>query len=282
MQPSLLDIRDVSKVYGNRLLKRAAPAPALADFSLELSSDEPKVVALAGESGSGKTTAGLLMLGFLTPTTGEILYEGTSLARMSRAQARSFRREVQAITQDPFSAYNPFYKVDHVFNVLLRKFDIAESRAQARKLIDEALEFVGLRPSETLGRYPHELSGGQRQRIMVARAFLLRPRLVVADEPVSMVDASLRSMILEVVLRLKQELNVSFVYVTHDLSTAYQISDEIVILRHGHVVERGTTRGVIDNPQHPYTQLLLRSIPQPDPDARWKGTVKSDRLALAE
>jgi peptide/nickel transport system ATP-binding protein len=282
METLLLDIRNVSKVYGARFLRRAQQRPALVDFSLELSSAEPKIVALAGESGSGKTTAGLLMLGFLTPTTGEILYQGTKLAQMSRAQARSFRREVQAITQDPFAAYNPFYKVDHVFNVLLRKFDIADSRSRARRLIDEALEFVGLRPSETLGRYPHELSGGQRQRVMIARTFLLRPRLIVADEPVSMVDASLRSMILEIVVRLKQELKVCFLYITHDLSTAYHVSDEIIILRHGRVVERGTTRSVIDDPQHPYTQLLLRSIPQPDPDVRWEGTVKSDRLALAE
>jgi peptide/nickel transport system ATP-binding protein len=282
MQPPLLDMRNVNKVYGSRLFQRAVPAPALANFSLELSSDEPKIIALAGESGSGKTTAGLLMLGFLTPTTGEILYDGTSLARMSRAQARSFRREVQAITQDPFAAYNPFYKVDHVFNVLLRKFDIASSHTQARAMIEEALEFVGLRPAETLGRYPHELSGGQRQRIMIARAFLLKPRLLVADEPVSMVDASLRSMILEIVVRLNKELNVSFVYITHDLSTAYEVSDEIIILYRGEVVERGATRAVIDDPQHAYTQLLLRSIPQPDPDARWEGSIKTERLALAE
>jgi peptide/nickel transport system ATP-binding protein len=189
---------------------------------------------------------------------------------------------VQAITQDPFAAFNPFYKVDHVFDVLLRKFEIADTRARARTLIGEALEFVGLSPPETLGRYPHELSGGQRQRIMVARAFLLRPRLIVADEPVSMIDASLRATILEFVLRLKAELRVSFLYITHDLSTAYQISDEIVVLRHGHVVERGATRAVIDDPQHPYTQLLLRSIPQPDPDARWEGSVATERLALEE
>jgi len=190
---------------------------------------------------------------------------------MDKAQARVFRREVQAIMQDPYEVYNPFYTVDHVFNMVMRGFGLATGRAEARRLIEEALEFVGLRPAETLGRYPHQLSGGQRQRIMVARAFLIKPRLVVADEPVSMVDASIRTMILDIMLRLKRDLGISFLYITHDLSTAYQVSDDILILYRGRVVEQGNAQQVIEHPQHAYTQLLINSIPVPDPDVRWQG-----------
>jgi len=172
--------------------------------------------------------------------------------------------------------------VDHVFNMVMRGFGLATGRAEARRLIEEALEFVGLRPAETLGRYPHQLSGGQRQRIMVARAFLIKPRLVVADEPVSMVDASIRTMILDIMLRLKRDLGISFLYITHDLSTAYQVSDDILILYRGRVVEQGNAQQVIEHPQHAYTQLLINSIPVPDPDVRWQGHLQLPEGFAAE
>ena len=271
MTKSLLDVRNVTKTFGGGFLQRAAPTVALDHFTLTLPADKPRIVALAGESGSGKTTAARLVLGVLTPTSGEIIYRGTNVARMSRGEARVFRREVQAILQDPYEAYNPFYKVDHVLDVVVRKFHLARSKAEARQLIGASLEFVGLRVSETLGKYPHQLSGGQRQRLMIARAFLLKPRVIVADEPVSMVDASIRSMILDLMLQLKREVGVSFLYITHDLSTAYQIGDEIMVLHRGRVVEHGNAQQVIDHPRHSYTQLLVNSIPIPDPDIRWEG-----------
>jgi peptide/nickel transport system ATP-binding protein len=274
MPQALLDVRNVTKTFGGGFLQRAAPTVALDHFTLTLPAGEPRIVALAGESGSGKTTAARLVLGFLTPTSGEIVYCGTNVARMSRSQARVFRREVQAILQDPYEAYNPFYKVDHVLDVVVRKFQLARSPAEARRLIGAALEFVGLRVSETLGKYPHQLSGGQRQRLMIARAFLLKPRVIVADEPVSMVDASIRSMILDLMVQLKRDVGVSFLYITHDLSTAYQIGDEIIVLHRGRVVEHGNAQQVIDHPQHSYTQLLVNSIPIPDPDIRWEGKLE--------
>jgi peptide/nickel transport system ATP-binding protein len=277
MTQSLLDVQNVTKSFGGGFLQRAAPAVALDHFTLTLPADEPRIVALAGESGSGKTTAARLVLGFLTPTSGEIIYRGTNVARMSRGQARIFRREVQAILQDPYEAYNPFYKVDHVLDVVVRKFHLARSQAEARRLIGAALEFVGLRVSETLGKYPHQLSGGQRQRLMIARAFLLKPRVIVADEPVSMVDASIRSMILDLMVQLKRDVGVSFLYITHDLSTAYQIGDEIIVLHRGRVVEHGNAQQVIDHPHHSYTQLLVNSIPIPDPDIRWEGKLELPR-----
>lgn len=242
---------------------------ALDSFSMAISDDRPSITAVAGESGSGKTTLARLLLGIIQPTSGEILYAGQNLQRMSPEDERLFRREVQAIFQDPFEVYNPFYKVDHVLTTPVAKFNLADSRVEARELIENALRGVGLRPEETLGRYPHQLSGGQRQRVMIARALLLQPRIILADEPVSMVDASLRATILESLLKLNQELGISLVYITHDLTTAYQLCETIVILYQGCVAEVGDIELVIKNPQHPYTQLLVASIPFPNPELRW-------------
>src|SRR5215471_8713796 len=178
---------------------------ALDQFSLTLSGDRPTFTAIAGESGSGKTTLARLLLGFTRPTSGEVLYRGKELWKMSRGDWLAFRQEVQAIFQDPFEVFNPFYRVDHLLTVPIARLRLAKSRAQARSQIEAALIAVGLRPEDTLGRYPHQLSGGQRQRLTVARALLLRPRLIIADEPVSMVDASLRATILGSLRNLNQE-----------------------------------------------------------------------------
>jgi peptide/nickel transport system ATP-binding protein len=184
------------------------------------------------------------------------------LPSLTAVQLRQFRREVQAIFQDPYEVYNPFYKVDHVLTTPVRKFRLAATRPEGRALVEEALRAVGLRPEEILGRYPHQLSGGQRQRIMVARALLLRPRLIVADEPVSMVDASLRATILGSLRKLNEELGISILYITHDLATAYQIADTILVLYRASVVEAGDVELVVKAPQHPYTQLLIGAIPR--------------------
>jgi peptide/nickel transport system ATP-binding protein len=250
----------------------------LSDFSLSLSAESPTILTVAGESGSGKSTLANLVLGFLTPSLGQVLYKGHEIHQMSRKDFSRYRREVQAIFQDPYEVYNPFYHVDNIFRMVIQNFRLASNSEEARHITEQALEAVGLRPADVLGKYPHELSGGQRQRLMVARVFLLKPRLIVADEPVSMVDASLRGMILEFMLELKRELGVSFLYITHDLSTAYQFSDKIVILYQGKVVEQGNIDNVIVTPQHPYTQMLVRSIPLPDPDIRW-GILDEDALA---
>jgi peptide/nickel transport system ATP-binding protein len=190
---------------------------------------------------------------------------------MDGRQLMEYRREVQAVFQDPYAVYNPFYRVKHIFDLVIKNFKLARSKAEAREMIEEALNVVGLRGEEVLEKYPHQLSGGQRQRMMVARAYMLKPRLIVADEPVSMVDASLRAMILDIMLRLRDQYNISFLYITHDLSTAYQIGDNIHLLYQGSVAERGATVQVIENPKHPYVQLLIDSIPVPDPTVKWGG-----------
>lgn len=266
----LLAAEDVTKQYGGG---SADVVTALQSFSLSVFEDEPRIVALAGQSGSGKTTAAQVALGFVAPTSGTIAYRGTALSRLGRGERRRFRQEVQAVLQDPFTAFNPFYRVKHVFDVAVRNFDVASTPDEARRRVAEAIAFVGLEPDRVLGAFPHQLSGGERQRLMIARATLLRPRVIVADEPVSMVDASIRSAILEVIVNLRREAGISFLYVTHDLSTAYHIADELVVLYEGETVERGEARAVIDAPTHEYTRRLIESVPVPDPDVRWAGAV---------
>jgi peptide/nickel transport system ATP-binding protein len=198
---------------------------------------------------------------------------------MTAEERRAFRRDVQVIFQDPYDAFNPFYKVDRVLAQPIVNFGLADSRANARALVEEALEAVGLRAADTLGRYPHQLSGGQRQRLMVARALLPRPRLIIADEPVSMVDASLRATILGSLRKLNQEFGISVLYITHDLTTAYQISQNIIVLYGGTVCEAGAVALVVQQPKHPYTQLLIGSIPSPNPRHRWAARVTRDPAA---
>ena len=195
MNAPLLEARGASRAFGGGVFDRQRIV-AVADASLVIPEDDPVVVAIAGESGSGKTTLARLLLGILPPTSGAVRYQGTELRDLDAKARQTFRRQVQAVFQDPFEVFNPFYRVDHSLTVPIAKFFPELSRVERRQRIEEGLQAVGLRPEETLGRYPHQLSGGQRQRIMVARALLLDPRVIVADEPVSMVDASLRATIL--------------------------------------------------------------------------------------
>jgi oligopeptide/dipeptide ABC transporter ATP-binding protein len=266
----LLEARHVSKVFGAGRVAKTATV-ALRDFSFSISGETPSVTAIVGESGSGKTTLVRLLLGLIDPSAGDVRYRGQDLRQLSRQERRSYLRDVQAIFQDPFEVFNPFYKVDHVLESPIANFGLASSRQARRAMMVEALSAVGLQAAETLGRYPHQLSGGQRQRIMVARALLLRPRLIIADEPVSMVDASLRATILNSLLKLNQEFGISLVYITHDLTTAYQISEDIIVLYRGAVAEAGDIQLVVGQPEHPYTRLLVGSIPLPDPDVPWQG-----------
>lgn len=269
--PALLEARHVTKMFGGGLFRRAPGTVALDDFSFAIDAEPPTITAVVGESGSGKTTLARLLLGLTEPTTGEVRYRGTDLRRLSGEERKRFLRDVQVIFQDPYEVYNPFYKVDHVLEVPIEKFRLAPSRAQARDLMAEALNAVGLRAEETLGRHPHQLSGGQRQRIMVARALLLQPRLIIADEPVSMVDASLRATILESLRQLHVRFGISILYITHDLTTAYQISQNILVMYRGELAEVGDVDLVVKQPRHPYTQLLIQSIPQADPNHAWVG-----------
>jgi peptide/nickel transport system ATP-binding protein len=267
---SLLEARHATKVFGEGLMTKQRTV-ALRDFSLRLATEPPSITSIVGESGSGKTTLARLLLGLIAPTSGAILYLDRPLASMTAEELRTFRREVQVVFQDPYDAYNPFYRIDHVLWKPIRNFRLASSKRAGTALIEEALQAVGLRAEDTLGRYPHQLSGGQRQRIMVARALLTRPRLIIADEPVSMVDASLRATILGSLLKLNRDFGISLIYITHDLTTAYQISQNIIVLYGGAVCEAGAVEPIVQQPAHPYTALLIGSIPSPNPRHRWGG-----------
>ena len=266
---ALLEARHLTKVYGGGLLHRDSALVALDDLSLAIEDSPPTITAVVGESGSGKTTFNRLLLGLNEPTSGEVLYRGVDLRKLDRTQRRQFLRDVQAIFQDPDEVYNPFYKIDHVLQEPVANFGLASSKAKAQDLIEQALVSVGLRPEETLGRYPHQLSGGQRQRIMVARALIVSPRLIIADEPVSMVDASLRATIIDTLRDLNRRLGISIIYVSHDLTTAYQLSENIVVLYRGGVAEAGDVEQVVKQPEHPYTRLLIGAVPLPDPKRAW-------------
>ncbi len=277
---AFLELRNVTKVFSSGILRKKRTV-ALDNLSLKIDTDRPMVKAIAGESGSGKTTLGMMLMGFLSPTSGSVLYNGKDMRSLNRDEQRAFRREVQAVFQDPFSVYNPFYPVDHVLEMPIEKFKLAKSRREARALMEEALSAVGLQPAETLGRFPHQLSGGQRQRIMVARALLLKPRLIIADEPVSMVDASLRATILESLRKLNRDFGISILYITHDLTTAYHVSNHILVLYRGSLAEAGDVEHVIKQPKHPYTQLLVDSIPWPDLEHSWgKNRIPSGKSAV--
>ncbi len=275
-----LEALNVTKVFGDRLFSKRRTV-AVDDISLIIKEEKPTITAIAGESGSGKTTLARLLLGIIQPSAGAIHFGGQELAKMNRQDRKLFRRQVQAIFQDPFEVYNPFYKVDQVLTTPVHNFHLAASREAAQQLIADSLRLAGLQPEDTLGRYPHQLSGGQRQRIMVARALLLNPKIILADEPVSMVDASLRATILESLMKLKREMGISLIYITHDLTTAYQISENIYILYRGAVAEVGSVEQVIKAPQHPYTRLLVNSIPLPDPDLQWGGEPDVEAKAAA-
>jgi oligopeptide/dipeptide ABC transporter ATP-binding protein len=266
---ALIEARHLTKVFGGGLIHRSNSLVALDDLSLTIEEAPPTITTIVGESGSGKTTFARLILGLTAPTYGQVCYRGVDLRKLDRNQRRQFRREVQVIFQDPYEVYNPFYRVDHVLQEPISNFGLAKSKAQGQDLIEEALVSVGLRVEETLGRYPHQLSGGQRQRVMVARALLLRPRLIIADEPVSMIDASLRATVIESLKDLNRQFKISLIYITHDLTTAYQMSENIVVLYRGAVTEVGDVERVVKEPEHPYTRLLIRSIPQPDPKHPW-------------
>lgn len=264
----IVELRNVTKVFGGGLGKKDVNV-ALDDMTFAIEEGFPHIITIAGESGSGKTTMMMLLLGFYEPSAGTVLFEGKDIWKLSKADTVHFRRYVQAVFQDPFAVYNPFYKVDNLLSIPIKNFRLARNKAEAYELMDSALRRVGLRPEETLGRYPHQLSGGQRQRIAVARALILQPKILIADEPVSMVDASLRAVILKQIRELNQESGIPVLYITHDLTTAYHVSEYIMVLYKGSVMEAGDIEKVIREPQHPYTQLLVNSIPWPDPNMLW-------------
>ena len=238
---------------------------AVDDVSFRLEAGKPEIFAVIGESGSGKTTLARMILNLAMPTDGTIRFLGADVTHIRTNRERmAFMRQVQPIFQNPFEAFNPLRRIDRHLFVSARRFAGARGRVDIEAKADKALHQVGLSLAEVKGRFPHELSGGQLQRIAIARALISAPSLIVADEPVSMVDASLRMSIVNLFKALRDELKVSIVYITHDLATAYYISDRVLIMQRGKAVESGNARAVLDNPQHPYSILLKNAVLSPE------------------
>ncbi len=261
----LLAVEDVGKVYAMGGLFGRNLVQAVAGVSFTLETDRPEIFTIIGESGSGKTTLARMILNLAQPSSGAIRFRGENLAGIKGGKARkAFMAAMQPIFQNPFEAFNPLKRVDRYLLMTARRFRDARRGAEAERLADEALRKVGLSLAEVKGRFPHELSGGQLQRTAIARSLISGPSLIIADEPVSMVDASLRMSIVNLFKTLRDELRVSIIYITHDLATAYYISDRIIIMQKGKVVEAGDARAVLDHPQHPYAVLLKSSVLSPE------------------
>ena len=220
-----------------------------------------EVVSLIGESGSGKSTIGRMILRLTPITSGSISFEGVDVATLHRRGLKEYYRHVQGVFQDPFSSYNPIFKIDRIFSTIHAEFfpEVGDRAWQAK--LHAALESVGLNPGDALGKFAHQLSGGQLQRLLIARALLLDIRFLVADEIISMLDASTRIDVLNLLADLKQR-GLGILFITHDLSLGNYISEKTVILRHGSIVEMGTTEKVFGEPRHPYTKMLLASVPK--------------------
>ena len=227
-----------------------------------------EVFGLAGESGSGKTTTGRLILRLVEPTEGSVLFDGVDMSTLSNEEIRRMRQRMQVIFQDPFASMNPRMKTGDAIGHSLEIFGVARGEEKRRRVL-EMMEHVELTPARVLyDKFPHQLSGGQRQRVVIARALMLHPSFIVADEPIAMADVSLRAMLLELMVRLKEEFNLTYLFITHDLATAKYICDRIAIMYLGLICEMGALEQVYRNPQHPYTKALLAAVPVPDPHAR--------------
>ncbi|ABL79075.1 ABC transporter ATP-binding protein [Thermofilum pendens] len=269
----LLRLENVTKEY-SRGLFGGTRFRAVEDVSFKV--DKGKILALIGESGSGKTTIARIILRILRPTSGRVIFEGKDIFAFDAEESAAYYRNVQGIFQDPYSSFNPLKTVDDILELTCKKYTCSEYPENA---IKQVLERVGLDPQSVLGKFPHQLSGGQLQRVSIARALLVKPRLLVADEPVSMLDASTRVDILNILYDLKTGENISTLLITHDVSQAYYVGDEIVVLYRGHVMERGDAT-ILEKPLHPYTTNLLASVPTLS--SRWatEEKIRAARLRL--
>ncbi len=276
---ALLSVEDLTRVFHVRQGFSSKEFHAVDEISFTITAEEPEIFAIVGESGSGKTTLARMILGMEEPSSGVLRYKGRSVADLTKREKRSwFYKEVQPVFQDPFAAFSPLKRIDHYLYETALNYRMA-TRQNRDDYIDRVLHEVGLSLAEIKGRYPHELSGGQAQRVAIARALVTKPSLIVADEPVSMLDASLRMSIVNMFRSLKVNQQVSVIYITHDLATAFYTGDRIAVMLRGWIVEMGPVEQVLGNPLHPYTQNLKHSIPKIDPDDVWDERVN---LAVVE
>jgi peptide/nickel transport system ATP-binding protein len=271
----LLRFEDADKIYntgtfGTGKLKAVRGA----SFTVEAN----QVVALIGESGSGKSTLGKMVLQLISVDAGRMYVDGRDVTNLKGRAKREYYTDVQGVFQDPFSTFNPIYKVDRVFDAVRKSYFPDVKAADWKERVIGVLNSVGLREEDILGKYPHQCSGGQLQRLLVSRALLLRPKLLVADEIISMLDASTRIDVLNLLAELK-EMGLGILFITHDLSLGNYVADKVVILYKGRIVESGETRKVFEDPLHPYTRDLLASVPQLDKSWEEVEAIEAERTA---
>jgi len=266
----LLRIENLSKIFYIRRGFSSQEFHAVDSASVIIDAEKPEIFAIVGESGSGKTTLAKMVLGMEAPSQGVLRYKDRVINDISQRELKSwFYREVQPVFQDPFAAFSPLKKIDRYLYETAYNYQMVADKKDAPQYINEVLGAVGLTLAEIAGRYPNELSGGQAQRVAIARALLTKPSLIVADEPVSMLDASLRMSVVNMFRKLKEDNEVSVIYITHDLATAFYAGDRIAVMLRGWIVEMGPTEQVLGNPLHPYTQNLKASIPSISASAAW-------------
>ena len=272
-QTPLLQIEDLSKIFHIRQGFSSQEFHAVDRATITIDSDKPEIFAIVGESGSGKTTLAKMVLGMETASEGTLRYKDRVINDIGKREMKSwFYKEVQPVFQDPFAAFSPLKRIDSYLYETVRNYKITPRRKGKKdtgRYINTVLSEVGLTLAEIAGRYPNELSGGQAQRVAIARALITKPSLIVADEPVSMLDASLRMSIVNMFRKLKTDNEVSVIYITHDLATAFYAGDRIAVMLRGWIVEMGTTEQVLGNPLHPYTQNLKASIPSINTSDAW-------------
>lgn len=254
---SCLSGRGLTKIFGFGRSKTVAVDHVDFDF------EEGEIISIVGESGSGKTTLAKMLLGLINPTEGEIYFQGKLRDISSHRKRKAYWRQIQAIFQDPFASYNIFNKIDSVLLDCIRmKGGGRLPREKKVELMTEACSFVNLKFDELTNKYPFELSGGQQQRLMLARIFILKPKILIADEPTSMIDACSRATILDMLMHLRDDAGMTPIFITHDIGLAYYVSDTVYIMEKGRFVESGSADDVILNPQEPYTQRLINDVPK--------------------
>jgi peptide/nickel transport system ATP-binding protein len=272
-EENLLEVRNLRKyfpIHGGVFSRVVANVKAVDDISFDIGRGE--VVGLVGESGSGKTTAGRTILRLIEPTSGGIKFNGTDIAKLGKRQLRQYRKEMQIIFQDPFASLNPRMTVGDIIGEALQIHNLARGKAREERVV-ELLEKTGLAAAH-MRRYPHEFSGGQRQRIGIARALAVDPQFIVADEPVSALDVSIQAQVVNLLQDLKKELGLTLLFIAHDLGVVEYISDKVIVMYLGKIMEVAPAKELYSNPVHPYTEALLSAVPIPDP------TLKRERVLL--